>query len=382
MDREVMKNRCLVDATQWRYNACRTVGDNACGDREPERFRYALSGLQFLPAQLRPMDLYKPSTLDFSGAASRWEKLYSSVLPDRNSTLTMAPVVDGKAFVTAMSPIGPLSWYPVIGYYGKVTHSDIIVPREYYTMRTDESAQQLARVMDAGVDAYVERGYPGGSWVPLSPANSVYPIQFTVFTNIEGKIQAVLDTSGTEPGLESEDPLSYVAVGVALFKLATMGGRAILGVLARRAAAKTAAEAEQRVLTRLAETAQNLRNQVVTRSSEVLRSPKIFRHSITGSIKPAIYANIERDGGLLLSKPGMNAQYGIGAYAWLQGATETATYVDVEVAAGTGVETLTANGQTFVRMIPPEGNLVRIRIVGTNLTKEQIEMGRRLAGRH
>jgi hypothetical protein len=168
-----------------------------------------------------------------------------------------------------------------------------------------------------------------------------------------------------------------VFIGVALFKLATLGGRAILGALARRAAQKAAATAEARVLTRLAETAGNLQNQVVKRSSEVLKAPKVFRQTITADVPPAAYANIENERALRLST-GAKAHYGERAYAWLRGQTGVGIYIEVEVAAGTGVETLNVNGQTFVRMLPAEGNLVRVRIVGTNLTPDQIALGRRL----
>jgi hypothetical protein len=48
------------------------------------------------------------------------------------------------------------------------------------------------------------------------------------------------------------------------------------------------------------------------------------------------------------------------------------------VPPGTGVETLNVGGQRWVRMVPPSGDKLPVRIVGTNLSPAQIEMGRKL----
>jgi hypothetical protein len=55
-------------------------------------------------------------------------------------------------------------------------------------------------------------------------------------------------------------------------------------------------------------------------------------------------------------------------------------YIDIEVPAGTGVETLDFGNSNWVRLMPPNGDRLSVKIVGTNLTPAQIEMGRKLAG--
>ena len=131
------------------------------------------------------------------------------------------------------------------------------------------------------------------------------------------------------------------------------------------------------VLNRLQNTAKNLLNQNVTRSAEVLTEPKVFRHTLTGDIPPVNYARIEHEGALRLST-GAKAHYGEGVYAWLPGQGQVGTYIDIQVPAGTGVETLKVNRQTFVHMVPPDGNTLSVKIAGTNMPQSQIDMGRKL----
>jgi hypothetical protein len=83
--------------------------------------------------------------------------------------------------------------------------------------------------LDQGTGAYVEHGYPdAGDWGPFSDRNNIGPNNFTVLTDPEGLILACLDASGSEPGLESEDPLSYLMVASALLDLLKVGGRRVL----------------------------------------------------------------------------------------------------------------------------------------------------------
>ena len=75
---------------------------------------------------------------------------------------------------------------------------------------------------------------------------------------------------------------------------------------------------------------------------------------------------------------GAKAHYGEGVYAWHGGQNGVSTYIDIEVPAGTGVETIKTGGQSWVRMVPPEGSTLQVKIVGTNMPKEQIDFGRQL----
>jgi hypothetical protein len=51
---------------------------------------------------------------------------------------------------------------------------------------------------------------------------------------------ALLGASGSEPGLESEDPISFLMATVSILGLATKGGRLVFRLLSRRAADEAA----------------------------------------------------------------------------------------------------------------------------------------------
>jgi hypothetical protein len=145
------------------------------------------------------------------------------------------------------------------------------------------------------------------------------------------------------------------------------------------AAAGLLARGSAPALTRLQQTQANLLQQEVARTASVLPESQVFRHTLTADVVPASYARIEQEGVLRLSM-GAKAHYGEGVYAWEAGQTKVGTYIDIEVPPGTAVETINANGQTFVRLVPAQGDSLPVKIVGTNLSKEQIELGRQLVG--
>jgi hypothetical protein len=87
------------------------------------------------------------------------------------------------------------------------------------------------------------------------------------------------------------------------------------------------------------------------------------------------YAHIEKEGSLELAT-GADAHYGEGVYAWPAGKPSTRAYIDIEVPPGTAVETLNVGGQRWVRMVPPNGDRLPVKIVGTNLSPAQIKMAR------
>jgi hypothetical protein len=132
-------------------------------------------------------------------------------------------------------------------------------------------------------------------------------------------------------------------------------------------------------MARLQNTAKNLQGKEVIRTSEVLTEPKTYRQTITGDLPPVNYARIEKEGALRIST-GAKAHYGEGVYAWHPNQTGVGTYIDVQVPVGTGVETLKVGNQSWVRMLPPEGNVLPVKIVGTNMPQSQIDLGRKLLG--
>jgi hypothetical protein len=131
------------------------------------------------------------------------------------------------------------------------------------------------------------------------------------------------------------------------------------------------------VVARLRDTSLDLQNKNPVRTVEVLSAPRTYRHTLTADIPPVSYARIEMEGSMRFST-GAKAHYGEGVYAWPAGQKGVGTYIDIEVRAGTGVETINVGGQRWVRMLPPEGNTLPVRIVGTNVPKADIEFGRRM----
>jgi len=131
---------------------------------------------------------------------------------------------------------------------------------------------------------------------------------------------------------------------------------------------------------RLRSTARDLQGKNPGRAVEVLSSPRTYRHTITADVPGVSYARIEKEGSMRLST-GAKAHYGEGVYAWPPGQSGVGTYIDIEVQAGTGVETLDVGGKRWVRMLPPSGDTLPVRIAGTNMPQSKIDMGRQLLGR-
>jgi len=136
---------------------------------------------------------------------------------------------------------------------------------------------------------------------------------------------------------------------------------------------------EPPAMTRLRNTASDALKKNPLRTAEVLSSPRVYRHSLTAQNPPASYALIEKEGSMKLSDIRGNAHYGEGVYAWPAGSGEAGKYIDIEVPPGTGVETLKVGNETWVRMVPPNGNRLPVKIVGSNLSPAQIEWGKKLA---
>lgn len=126
-------------------------------------------------------------------------------------------------------------------------------------------------------------------------------------------------------------------------------------------------------LVRAAKTAENLQNNNVNRNTILLTSPRVFRHSLYKADIPALtYVHIKNSGGLRMST-GAGAHYGEGVYVWAANKS-VPSYIDVEVGAGVAVEELNVRGEgVWYRLVPPNGNVVPIKIVGTNIPEEQIK---------
>jgi hypothetical protein len=169
----------------------------------------------------------------------------------------------------------------------------------------------------------------------------------------------------------------------------TLVGAKIMNMLATRvirwsqgAPAPTASPAPKLKLhpaeERLLNTQQNLQGKQVIRSGKVLTEPTVFRHDLTADSPMASYARIEKEGSMRLATGG-KAHYGEGVYAWKLDKRAVGPCIDIEVPADTAVETLTVEGKTWVRLVPASGNRLKVRIVNTNLTEQEKQMGRIMA---
>lgn len=248
MDREAASNRSLWDVTQLAGTAYETVGDNARGRSVRVPFKDSVQGYQLVGNQLRAMDLSAPENHDFMGYATNWEQRYSALIPERRARLTLAPVVSSQSFYSVKLPPqfggGNLSMFPIVGHYGTVLVQDVIVLKKFATKADSiERTKAFDRLLDQGVEAYVEESYPGGGWGSFAEVNNIGPNRFAVLTDPEGRILARLGASGSEPGLESEDPISFLMAGISLLSLASKGGRLVFRLISRRAAAKAAQKA-------------------------------------------------------------------------------------------------------------------------------------------
>jgi hypothetical protein len=257
MDNTAIFNRSVWDVTGLAHDEWRTVGDNAHGRRVSMPLAGSIKGQLWLGSSLVPRD-FRPRG-DFKTYATRWEQRYSVLNPDRTGSLSFAPVVSDRSRVAySLPPIvgGTQNVYPVIAHHGTASVTEIIVPRKFATNTSlDARRNALEDLLDEDIEAYVEQAYsPYGDWGPFAGSNNLGPNNFTVLTDPDGRILAILGAFGNEPGLESEDPLSYLMVASALLDLVKVGGRVVLRMASQRAARRAALVAAKRAALRDLET--------------------------------------------------------------------------------------------------------------------------------
>ena len=111
-----------------------------------------------------------------------------------------------------------------------------------------------------------------------------------------------------------------------------------------------------------------------------IKTPERFRHTLTATDPRPSFAQIERHAKIDMAKAG-KAHYGDGLYTWEYGTTGVAKYIDIEIGPGHAVERIDIvdTGHTYFRIVPDQGRQVTVRIVGTNLTAEEMAYGRMMA---
>ena len=252
----------------------------------------------------------------------------------------------------------------------KQTKAEPIDAKVYDTLAQANEAIRLAPAAAEGVTRFAY--YRGAGGAVIAP---------TIFSAVTTpRTIATLWLARATLAKDVQHQLMGVAIGIVTGRVL----RAIFGWITRApknikppAGGEPPLPPEPPALTRLRNTADDLQNKNPLRTAEVLSSPRVYRHTLTADNPPASYANIEKEGSLSLAQ-GVNAHYGEGVYAWPAGSPSSRAYIDIEVPRGTGVETLNVGGQRWVRMVPPSGDRLPVRIVGTNLSPAQIDMGRKL----
>jgi hypothetical protein len=249
MDQTAVLNRSVWDVTGLAHEEWRTVGDNAHGRRVSVPFSGSTKGKLWFGSQLMPKD-FRPRG-DFEAYGTSWEQRYSALISNRVFTLTFVPVASDRSRVHYVLPAvfgGTQNVYQVVAHHGTVSVDEIIVPRKFATKESlDARRDALEDLLDQDIEAYAEQDYPPyGEWVPFAEQNNLGPNNFTVLTDPDGRILAVLDAFGNEPGLESEDPLSYLMLAPAIVDIVKVGGRLVLRVASRRAAVRAAEAAAKR----------------------------------------------------------------------------------------------------------------------------------------
>ena len=240
MDETAVFNRSLWDVTGLAREVCQRNGDVACASRERMPARGSIAGRGWVGGHLMPKEFWPFA--DFNTYATRWEQRYSVLTPE-HSRLRFVPVVGEKSRLSfpIPSPLGAkVSALPVIGHHGTASVTDIIVLKKYATDAVGDARRAaLEGLLDQGIEAYVEENYPPyGNWGSFSLPHNIGPNNFTLLTDPDGRILACLNAYGSEPGLESEDPLSYLAIGAAVVKLATVGGKVVFRMVSQRVARK------------------------------------------------------------------------------------------------------------------------------------------------
>jgi Anthrax toxin LF subunit len=231
---DALYHRSFLDVTKFATPARRQQDPLISGDRPREPVRGSIQGFRKLPTALVPMDLYPPVGQNFCGYATRWEKIWSKLCKDANiyeGPHSFAPVVDSGIF-----------GYPVVGHYGRVSLSNILVPRGHgafgFRLYSD-----LEDMMRAGVPAFLSYYTPvwtqSGDWEIYSDSG-LY--SYNVLVTVDGMIQAILggvDQDHVEA--ESVTPLDILLIGKLLVDLGAYGGRRIIPALSRRGSTRAAA---------------------------------------------------------------------------------------------------------------------------------------------
>jgi hypothetical protein len=163
-------NRCVWDVTGMAREKTVGVGDNMHGGRVVRvPTADSISGYRWIGSGLAPIDCLPCS--GFEDYITSWEQRYSALIPNRTSSLTLAPVVSDKSLSTFNSfPFDTWSAFPVTAYKGTVSVDDIIVLRKFATSKDGSDRRKaLEWLLDQGTEAYVAHGYPdAGDWGPFS----------------------------------------------------------------------------------------------------------------------------------------------------------------------------------------------------------------------
>lgn len=207
-----------------------------------------------------------------------------------------------------------------------------------------------------------------GNFFGLSPSMSAYEAKSMAFTTLfaSGEYKAAFRKLGDAWLAALQDPEWWIGATTS-----------VTAALPSSSAARIFEPNRYAAYNRAIRTRLNLRNKLVQRSVRVLEAPGRFRHTITRSMPESSLGKIQADGSLSLSH-GPNAHYGEGVYAWGPDGPKSGKYIDIEVPRGTAVETIKVAEGTWYRLVPGNGNKLKVKIVGHNFTPKELKWAKHI----
>lgn len=207
-----------------------------------------------------------------------------------------------------------------------------------------------------------------GNFFGLAPSMSAYEAKSMAFTTLfaSGEYRAAFRKLGDAWLAALQDPEWWIGATTS-----------VTGALPSSSAARIFEPNRYASYNRAIRTRTNRHNKLVQRSVRVLEAPGRFRHTIKGHAPEIPLGNIQANGSVRLSH-GPDAHYGEGVYAWGPDGPTNWRYIDIEVPRGTAVETIKVGDATWYRLVPGNGNNLKVKVVGHNFTPEEFKLAQQI----
>jgi len=365
LNSKAIQHRTFLNASKWTQQNLSYRSPRGWDTKPPAVVSGKIHAIQIKASGWVSVDLYERKDQEFAQYATDWEKRV--VLPLQKNWAN--PIVDNNL--------------TIIGYIDSIRGDYLWVPWDYEDQSLFLGLAKTKResIYDGTVPIRKSRIRPSEQWTRLATCDDTYKVML----DVNGTILSALSVESGNAVSVGLGPIEYISIGKIGIKIASSLTKRLF-IKAGEKGLKTLAKQTVQRLSRLLNPAQqrllrtqtNLLKKDVVRSIETLKSPTVYRHSITADVKWASYGQIKKNGQLSLSK-GAKAHYGEGVYAWPAQKTNVGKYIDIEVAGNTGVEKIvTKNSGHWFRLVPAKGDKLSVKIVGHNFTKEEVKYAERL----